>query len=122
MTRRANIVMLPTLTRANRLIDALLLSSPVLTPNGDDVNDEIEIRFVAFKVENGTPQIQIFDLAGRPVAQLATPTVQGVTYAFIWSGRDVAGNLVAPGAYLLRIDLRTDAGEDTILRTIAVAY
>ena len=93
-----------------------------VTPNGDDVNDEIEIRFVAFKVENGTPQIQIFDLAGRPVAQLATPTVQGVTYAFIWSGRDVDGNLVAPGAYLLRIDLRTDAGEDTILRTIAVAY
>ena len=122
MTRRANIVMLPALTRANRLIDALLLSSPVLTPNGDDVNDEIEIRFVAFKVDNGTPQIQIFDLAGRPVAQLATPPVQGVTYAFIWSGRDVAGNLVAPGAYLLRIDLRTDAGEDTILRTIAVAY
>ena len=122
MTRHANIVMLPALTRANRLIDALLLSSPVLTPNGDDVNDEIEIRFVAFKVENGTPQIQIFDLAGRPVAQLATPTVQGVTYAFIWSGRNVAGNLVAPGAYLLRIDLRTDAGEDTVLRTIAVSY
>ena len=56
------------------------------------------------------------------MVQLVTPTVQGATYAFIWSGRDVAGNLVAPGSYLLRIDLPANAGEETILRTIAVAY
>jgi hypothetical protein len=76
MTRRANIVMLPALTSATKLIDELSLSSPVLTPNGDGVNDEVEIRFVTSKVEESTPQIQIFDLAGRPVAQLATPIVQ----------------------------------------------
>lgn len=50
------------------------------------------------------------------------PTVQGVAYVFSWTGRDAAGNLVRPGAYLYRIDLGADAGGDTTLRTVAVAY
>jgi hypothetical protein len=122
MTRRANIVMLPALTGATRLIDDLSISSPVLTPNGDGVNDEVQIRFVAFKVTDQTPRVLIYDLAGRPVSELPPPTVQAATYAFTWSGRDASGDLLRPGAYLYRIDLGADAGEDTILRTIAVAY
>ena len=51
MTRRANIVMLPELTSTTQLIDDLSISSPVLTPNGDGINDAVVIRFVAFKVE-----------------------------------------------------------------------
>ena len=121
-TRRANIVMLPALTDANKLIDELSFSSSILTPNADGVNDEIEITFVSFKVEGSAPQIEIFDLAGRSVARLSASTVQGASYAFSWAGRDAAGDLVQPGAYLLRIDLGANAGEDTVLRTIAVAY
>ncbi len=121
-TRRANIVMLPTLADATQLIDELSLSSPVLTPNGDGANDEVQIRFVAFKVTKQTPRVLIYDLAGRPVSELPPPTVQGATYVFSWTGRDAAGNLVRPGAYLYRIDLGADAGVDTTLRTVAVAY
>ena len=121
-TRRANIVMLPALADATKLIDELSLSSPVLTPNGDGANDEVLIRFVAFKVTKQTPRVLIYDLAGRPVAELPPPTVQGATYVFSWTGRDAAGNLVRPGAYLYRIDLGADAGIATTLRTIAIAY
>ncbi|MDE2741322.1 MAG: hypothetical protein OXI58_07025 [Gemmatimonadota bacterium] len=121
-TRRANIVMLPALADATELIDELSLSSPVLTPNGDGANDEVEIRFVTFKVTPRTPRVLIYDLAGRPVSELPPPTVQGATYIFSWTGRDAAGNLVRPGAYLYRIDLGADAGVDTTLRTVAVAY
>ena len=121
-TRRANIVMLPALADATKLIDELSLSSPVLTPNGDGANDEVQIRFVAFKVTKQTPRVLIYDLAGRPVSELPPPTVQGAAYVFSWTGRDAAGNLVRPGAYLYRIDLGADAGVDTTLRTVAVAY
>ncbi|MYK41173.1 MAG: hypothetical protein F4049_13255 [Gemmatimonadetes bacterium] len=121
-TRRANIVMLPALADATQLIDELSLSSPVLTPNGDGANDEVQIRFVAFKVTGQTPRVFIYDLAGRPVSELPPPTVQGAAYVFSWTGRDAAGNLVRPGAYLYRIDLGADAGGDTTLRTVAVAY
>ena len=121
-TRRANIVMLPALADATQLIDELSLSSPVLTPNGDGANDEVQIRFVAFKVTKQTPRVFIYDLAGRPVSELPPPTIQGTAYVFSWTGRDAAGNLVRPGAYLYRIDLGADAGGDTTLRTVAVAY
>ena len=121
-TRRANIVMLPALADATQLIDELSLSSPVLTPNGDGANDEVQIRFVVFKVTEQTPRVFIYDLAGRPVAELPPPTVQGAAYVFSWTGHDAAGNLVRPGAYIYRIDLGADAGGDTTLRTVAVAY
>ncbi|MDE2737091.1 MAG: gliding motility-associated C-terminal domain-containing protein, partial [Gemmatimonadota bacterium] len=122
MTRRANIVMLPTLTGTTQLIDDLSISSPMLTPNGDGINDSVVIRFVAFKVAQRTPQVRIFDLAGRPVAELATPAIDGVAHVFTWNGRTTQGNLVPPGTYLCHIDLGADAGDDTALRTIAVAY
>ena len=122
MTRRANIVMLPELTGTTQLIDDLSISSPVLTPNGDGINDAVVIRFVAFKVEQRTPQGRIFDLAGRPVSELAPPTIDGVAHVFTWNGRVAQGDLVPPGTYLCHIDLGADAGDDTALRTIGVAY
>ena len=122
LTRRANIVMLPDLTGTTQLIDDLSISSPVLTPNGDGVHDEVVIRFVAFKVAQHTPQVHIFDLAGRPVAELAAPTIDGLAHVFTWNGRAAQGDLVPPGTYLCRIDLAADAGDDTALHTIAVAY
>ncbi|MXW80033.1 MAG: hypothetical protein F4Z57_13815 [Gemmatimonadetes bacterium] len=122
LTRRANIVMLPDLTGTTRLIDDLSISSSVLTPNGDGINDEVVIRFVAFKVEQHTPRVRIFDLAGRSVAELATPTIDGLAHVFTWNGRATQGNLVPPGTYLCHIDLGADAGDDTALHTIAVAY
>ncbi|MEE3259935.1 MAG: hypothetical protein VX293_12055 [Candidatus Latescibacterota bacterium] len=120
--RRANIVMLPALTGSRQLIDALELSSRVLTPNGDGVNDQVEIRFVSFKVEGRMPQGRIFDLAGRLIAELPAPAISGRAHTFAWSGLGRDGALVRPGAYLCRIELGADAGEDTVLRTIAVAY
>ena len=122
LTRRANIVMLPALTGTTQLIDDLSISSPLLTPNGDGINDEVVIRFVAFKVEQRTPQVRIFDLAGRPVAELAAPAIDGVAYVFTWNGSAAQGDLMPPGTYLCRIDLGADAGDDTALHAIAVAY
>jgi len=119
--RRSNIVMLPELTSSSQLISDLQLTSATVTPNGDGINDQLVVRFVAFKVEGGQPQVEIFDLAGRQVAAL-TPSAEGSRRLFTWDGRAAAGTSTAPGLYVLRVSLGADAGHDTALRTIAVAY
>ncbi|MDP6700392.1 MAG: gliding motility-associated C-terminal domain-containing protein, partial [Candidatus Latescibacteria bacterium] len=120
--RRANMVMLPALIGTPELIGDLVISSPTFTPNGDGVNDQLEIHFVAFKVTGSAPGVDIFDLAGRHIKRLSPADIRGDAYTFAWNGRDAGGTLVPPGAFLYRIDLGAEAGEDTALRTVAVAY
>ena len=118
--RRSNIVMLPELTDSNQLIGDLEISQ-VFTPNGDGVNDQLEIGFVPFKVMDVEPRVQIYDLSGRLVAE-PERTSAGARWTFSWSGLDLAGSAVAPGVYLCRIDLEADAGKDIVLRAVAVTY
>ena len=119
--RRSNIVMLPELIGRGQLIDDLQLTSPVFSPNGDGINDQLEVRFVAFKAQDTEIRVEVFDLAGRKIAAL-TPRSQGSQQLFTWDGRDAKGATAEPGVYLLRIDLGAEAGDDTALRSIAVAY
>ncbi len=119
--RRANIVMLPELTGTPQLIDDLSISSPVLTPNGDGINDQLTGRFIVLKVEGRQPRVNVLDLAGRAVAVLA-PVAEGLHHLFTWDGTHASGAAVEPGIYVLHVDLGADAGEDTALRSIAVAY
>ena len=73
-------------------------------------------------------EIHIHDLGGRRVRSISArrPVITGA-HVLEWDGRDHAGNLVAPGVYvvLLKIDANTEgAGLDEIdlARTVAVAY
>ena len=120
--RRANIVLLPELSGSDRLIDDLQVSTPVLTPNGDGIHDQVEIRFVPFKVSGSAARITIYDVAGRRIAELVPGTISSPERRFAWSGRDESGRLVRPGIYLYRIDLGADSGEDSMLRALTVAY
>ncbi len=119
--RRSNIVMLPALAESHRLIDEFALASPVITPNGDGIHDELDMRFVVFKVDAVAPTLTLYDLAGRRITKIQSiPTETG--QRFTWSGHNPAGELVEPGVYLYRLDLNADSGRDTRTGTIAVAY
>ncbi len=120
--RRANIVMLPELADSRRLIHNLQISTPVITPNGDGVNDAVHLGLVVFKAADLAPQIHIYDLAGRLVALLAAERIEDASYTYTWAGRDRHGARVSPGIYCYRINLGTDAGDDTQLRLLQVAY
>ena len=118
--RRANVVLLPALAGSDRLIGDLQVAPATVTPNGDGINDQVQIRFVVFKVETATPQVRVFDLAGRMVAELAGAS--GDVASYTWSGRDAQGVLVRPGLYLCHIDLGATAGESVAVRPVAVIY
>ena len=119
--RRANIVLLPDLPGQSALVGDVKIAPVAFTPNGDGVNDAVEVSFMVFKAQGIQPRVQIFDVAGRLVAQPDGSEVAG-RWHFRWSGRTADGALALPGMYLCRIDPGTASGSPAILRTLAVAY
>ena len=93
----------------------------MITPNGDGVNDQAEIRFVVFKVVAAAPQVGVYDLGGKRVAQMERVET-GPEELFTWEGTRADGGAVPPGIYLWRLDLGADSGDDIVQGTIAVGY
>jgi len=97
----------------------------MLTPNGDQVNDQITFEFAILKVNTERPvQVSLFDLSGRRVRLLTEtrPLANGL-YRISWDGSNENGNLVPPGLYLARIGVASDGEEeDHIQQLVGVAY
>ena len=106
------------------LIQDVVLS-PVLTPNGDGINDELLVHFVLLKVQEERPlDVAFYDLGGRLVGQGQGSAVGGKvgTQAFVWDGRNMDGQLVPPGIYLCQIKLEADNQANKLTRLVHVAY
>ena len=120
--RRSNIVMLPNLIGQEKLIGEVEVATAVITPNGDGIHDELDVRFIVYKASRVEPVLQIYDLAGRRIAA-RTGTQEAGQWRLHWDGRsDDSGQTAAPGSYIYEISLGTDAGDDKRTGTIAVAY
>jgi flagellar hook assembly protein FlgD len=79
------------------------------------------VRFVVYKADHVFPRFHIYDLAGRKVVYMRGESIGG-EHLFRWDGVNLAGQRVAPGLYMCRVDLGTASVEDTALRSIAVVY
>ncbi|NUN70222.1 MAG: hypothetical protein HUU02_10975 [Bacteroidetes bacterium] len=102
------------------------------TPNGDGRNDATVIDFAVANVEkHKTLRVNVFDLSGRKVREIATlqtginpfygdPRAGGS--GILWDGRNDAGTMVAPGVYLIQVAIDTDIGGEVITRTVVVSY
>lgn len=106
---------------------------PVLTPNGDDINDFTTIEFVLSKVDVPTRvSIRLFDLSGRLVRWLDPVDLTAGEYAAVpgssdrapgrWDGRDQAGRRVPPGLYLYHVQIDLDRGAEARSGVVSVAY
>jgi len=109
-------VFVPSVATGRALIRAVVVT-PLMTPNGDGINDEAQIRFALAKIEATSPVVTIHDLSGRTLRIVAA-----VDGGHSWDGRDDGGQLLPPGSYVCRISLLADVGERTVCRIINVAY
>ena len=112
----------------SKVLDDVAINPPVVTPNGDGVNDAMTFDFSVYRLTGVRPvTVQIFDLSGRPVRILDTlqPVVAG-RYSIDWAADDQQGQVVPPGIYILRIDVDVDSNsrvsQTGVQRLLHVAY
>jgi len=106
------------------LLAQVALVPDIFTPNGDNVNDEVSVRYSLLSVSTLRPvNISVYDLSGQLVRVLHEASeINGRYEDKSWDGRDENKQLVAPGVYLVRISVEGDAKSDDQLRLVAVAY
>ncbi len=98
------------------------LSSPVATPNGDGVNEQVAIGFDLFGVAGGVLRVEAHDLSGRRCAAILDAQAAAGPYSLLWDARDEQGKLVPPGLYLIRVAVEVDRGTFTRVEAVGVAY
>ena len=94
-----------------RVLSDVEIRPPVLTPNGDGVNDEMNFVFTVSKLTGAQgAKFRIYDLSGRLMRDWVEERGQvSGAYSVTWSGRDQAGDIVPPGIYLLEVDVDADS-------------
>ena len=108
-----------------KVLDDLALAPNPFTPNGDGINDELEISFSVFQVTSARQaRLRIYALNGELMWEGVAATVGG-PQKMRWNGLDAHGHVVPPGLYICQIHLGADAEEargKTLARLVAVAY
>jgi flagellar hook assembly protein FlgD len=99
------------------------LSSPVITPNADGINDEIEIVYDLLNLTRTEPAtVEVYDLAGRRLGAIRAGVAESGRFSTVWNGRDDLGNVLPPGLYIIRLMVETDNGTVAKQRTVSLAY
>ena len=108
----------------NDLIRDVMFSRRILTPNGDGVDDELELSFTIVKVMIPRQiRVRVYRLAGAVVREVFSEGgIAGEYRGVVWDGRDDSGRLVSPGLYVCEVHVQGDEGNDRVVRTIGVAY
>ena len=117
-------VLSPQVLGWNRLLDAVDVMPNPFTPNGDGVNDELSVRYDLVSVTAATPvAIRVYDLAGRQVATVSESVEGSGRYSDkTWDGRDTQGKLLAPGVYLISIEVDGDVEKAKQAKVVSLAY
>ena len=104
-------------------VNSLRIISSVFTPNGDGINDELEIEYELLNLFGAVPvDLDLFDLSGRWVDTVYRGTAQSGRFTFTWDGYLASGEMLGPGIYLLRLKVESDRGREALQRAIALAY
>jgi hypothetical protein len=116
----------PTVLLSDSIIEEINIPA-VFSPNGDGVNDLLEIEFTVLTIRDDRPvEVAIYDLSGRRVATTASASgldrAQSGTIRFSWDGSGDAGDLVPPGIYIARVKLETDSGDFEAVQVVNVVY
>lgn len=105
------------------LLQGLSLSASAFTPNGDGINDELEISYSLFHLPEQVPvSLEVYSLDGRKVATLTAGTQRSGTQTVRWDGRDQTRALLAPGLYLLSVAVEAEFVTAKQIRPVGIVY
>jgi len=94
-----------------------------VTPNGDGINDLIEISYDLLKLTRGAEvELRIHALSGERIRLVHMGSEASGRYRHTWDGRDEDGRYVVPGVYVYSVEVRTDEGVERRVGTVCVAY
>ena len=104
-------------------ISPIALSSPVCTPDGDGINDRVDFAYDLINIVDAAPvRSALYGLDGRVRRTFdPQPGISG-HFAGSWDGRDDRGEVLAPGLYILRVEVTSGRGHHQASRIIALAY
>ncbi len=121
--RDGNSLSVQAVALGSRVLGALDLAGGVLTPNGDGVNDGLDIAYDLLKLVAPAPVVvEVRDLAGGLVRGVYNGLDAAGRHRRQWDGLDEHGQQVAPGVYICRIEVATEEGRRQRSGVVAVAY
>ena len=105
------------------LLQNLRFSTPVLTPNGDDVHDELHVAYALYGLPEQVPvELTVYALDGRRVTAVPQGLQTAGPQTAHWDGRDADGRALPPGVYLISVALQSERRAAAVLRPVGVAY
>ena len=105
------------------LLQDLRLSTPVLTPNGDGVHDELGVAYALYGLPEQVPvELAIYALDGRRLATVPQGLQTAGPQRVRWDGRDAEGRALPPGVYLISVALQSELRTAALLRPLGIAY
>ena len=109
--RDGNTLSVQALALGPRVLGALDLAGGIFTPNGDGVNDGLDIAYNLLKLVAPTPVVvQVRDVAGGLVREVYNGLDAAGRHRRQWDGLDGRGQRVAPGVYICRVEVATEEG------------
>jgi hypothetical protein len=99
------------------------VDAPVLTPNGDGVNESVALAYEIFEITGtATVRVEVFDLSARRV-RLVHEARDGIgAYVRFWDGQNEDGQLMPPGIYPYSISIDADREQVRKVGLLYVAY
>ncbi len=105
------------------LLQNLRFSTPVLTPNGDGVHDELRMAYALYGLPEQVPvELVIYTLDGRHVATVPQGSQTAGPQMARWDGRNAQGAALPPGVYLISVTLQSERRAAAVLRPVGIAY
>ena len=105
------------------LVLELQADPPVFSPNGDGINDQLQVSYILLRALSQVPaDLIVYDLAGRPVRNLQKSGALNGPQQVTWDGLDESGTTVPPGLYILRLSIETDTGSEDRSLLVGLAY
>jgi len=105
------------------LLQNLRFSTPVLTPNGDGVHDELRVAYALYGLPEQVPiELVVYALDGRRMATVPQGLQTAGPQMARWDGRDAEGQALPPGVYLLSVALQSELRTAALLRPLGIAY